>query len=139
VQLFAEIAKKEENVQLCCAVTMDRTSATTRLVPKDRQRAYALRMMHEGATSGEKEDLVDLLPEGWHLETHNFDATKHGRISSWSPPFGHSLFTPEGSWVLYVAPPTLSGRRLPDFPSSSSDAAVAKTMMEEEAPGRGWW
>jgi hypothetical protein len=48
VPLFAEIAEKAENVQLRCAATMDRTSATTRLVPKDRQRAYALRMMREG-------------------------------------------------------------------------------------------
>jgi hypothetical protein len=39
VLLFVEIAKKAENVLLRCAVTMDRTSATTRLVPKDRQRA----------------------------------------------------------------------------------------------------
>ncbi len=43
--LFAEIAEKAENVQLHCAATMDWTSATTRLVPKDRQRAYALQMM----------------------------------------------------------------------------------------------
>jgi hypothetical protein len=64
VQLFAEIAEKAENVQLHCTATMDRTSATTCLVPKDRQRAYALRMMREGLTPGEKEDLVDPLPEG---------------------------------------------------------------------------
>ncbi len=126
-------------MQLRCAATMDRTSATTRLVPKDRQRAYALRMtrMREGPTLGGKEDLllVDPLPEGWHPETHNFDGTKQGRISPWSLPFGQSIFTPEGSWVLHVAPPPptpppqLSRRLLQDFSTSSSSDAVAAKMM----------
>ncbi len=81
---------------------MDRTSATTRLVPKDRQRrAYALRMLREGP--GEENLLVDPLPEGWHPETHNADGAAHGRTPLLDP-FAHSLFTPEGSWVLYVAP-----------------------------------
>ncbi len=82
-----------------CAATKDRTSATTRLVPKDRHwRAYALRMLREGP--GEENLLVDPLPEGWHPETHG---TAHGRIPLPNP-FAHSLSTPEDSWVLHVAP-----------------------------------
>jgi hypothetical protein len=57
--LFADIARKAKEVQLHCAATMDRTSATTRLVPKDRQRAYALQMMQCWLF---EEDLVDPLP-----------------------------------------------------------------------------
>jgi hypothetical protein len=91
-------------VQLRCAATMNRTSATTSLVPKDRHRAYALQL--QGDVFEKEEDLVDQLPEGWlrwHPETHSADRTKHGRIPS-SGLLEHGLFTPEGSWVLYVAP-----------------------------------
>ena len=43
--LFADIARKAEEVQLHCAATMDSTAAATRLVPKDKQRAYALQQL----------------------------------------------------------------------------------------------
>ncbi len=92
-------------MQLHCAATMDRTSATTHLVPKDQQSAYALRAL--GLEDGSQDNvLVDPPPEGWHPETHNRDAdsSMRGHI----PPDGvldHCLFTPAGSWVLYAPPP----------------------------------
>jgi hypothetical protein len=54
-------------------------------------------MLRDG--QGEEDLLVDPLPEGWHLETHNVDGTKHGRIPLPGPSFEHGLFTQEGSWV----------------------------------------
>ncbi len=61
--LFKDIARKALKVQLYCAETMDRTRATTRLVPKDRQRAYAMRALGlEDGTDNAAEALVDLLP-----------------------------------------------------------------------------
>ncbi len=43
---------------------MDRTSATTRLVPKDRQRMYALRALGLKEEEEDNDVLVDPLPEG---------------------------------------------------------------------------
>jgi hypothetical protein len=61
------IAEEAENVQLRCAATMDQTRATTRLVPKDRQRAYALQMLLCGGP-GEEDLLVDLRRRPWTSE-----------------------------------------------------------------------
>jgi hypothetical protein len=74
-QLLAEIAEKADNVQLRCCATMDHTSATTRLVPKDRQRAYALQLLF---LEEEEQGLVDPLPEGWHQEMHKADGSRRG-------------------------------------------------------------
>jgi hypothetical protein len=110
--LFADIERKAEEVQLRCAATMDRTVATTRLVPRAEQRAYALQQLREraererGSSSSMDEEeverlLVDPLPEGWHPETHNPDGSRHGRLpDDWVVEQYRGLHTPAGSWVV---------------------------------------
>jgi hypothetical protein len=99
--MFEDIARKASEVhwQLHCAATMDRTSATTRLVTKDLQRAYALRAQGpdtDDANAANQALLVDPLPEGWHPETHNADGIRHGSI----PAYGVMVELDHGHFTL---------------------------------------
>jgi hypothetical protein len=73
--LFEDIARKASEVHVRCAANMDQTSATTRLVPKDRQRAYVMQALWLDDDDTNAGALVGPLSEGWHQETHNANGT----------------------------------------------------------------
>ncbi len=86
---------------------------------------------------------MDPLPEGWHPETHNFDGTEHGRISS-SLPFEHSLFMPEAGGGQLGAV-----RGAPSPPPPALPLPVAGLLLlgrfffccceTDEGGSGGWW
>jgi hypothetical protein len=105
----------------------------TRLVPKDRQRAFALRALElEEDNGSDNAVLVDTLPERWHPETHNADGSKHGCIPA-DGVLDHGLFTPEGSWVLYVLPPPATVFLPVPLVSAATAAATTTTSSNAAA------